>query len=180
MPRSEREAQRIRPVKRKYSHHGRSLISQLWQTLTDDRDRGSPASLPRFTTGEVVRFTDGRQGLQEGAPWGDVRIVYLQYGSDPIVFFRTDIAIRQPDWMQPPRAPEVSDDLRWYPIITELQLAFDMAIALDVPMGHGHRYAYVDHIGPWLAVTDPPGWTPQRLHALRDHFLRKQAVGLGE
>ncbi|WP_211242335.1 alpha/beta hydrolase [Paracoccus gahaiensis] len=154
---------------------GPPFVSPLWQTLTAERDPDSPAWLPRLTTGEVVRFTDGRQGLQEGAPWGDVRIVYLQYGSDPIVFFRTDSAIRQPDWMRAPRAPEVSDDLRWYPIITELQLAFDMAIALDVPMGHGHRYAYVDHIGPWLAVTDPPGWTPQRLDALRAHFLQKQA-----
>lgn len=155
---------------------GSPFVSPLWQTLTAERDPGSPAWLPRLTTGEVVRFTDGRQGLQEGAPWGDVRIVFLQYGSDPIVFFRTDSAIRQPDWMKPPRAPEVSDDLRWYPIITELQLAFDMAIALDVPMGHGHRYAYVDHIGPWLAVTDPPGWSPVRLDSLRAHFRDMQAA----
>lgn len=155
---------------------GSPFVSPLWQTLTAERDPGAPAWLPRLTTGEVVRFTDGHQGLQEGAPWGDVRIVFLQYGSDPIVFFRPDIAIRRPDWMTPPRAPGVSDDLRWYPIITELQLAFDMAIALEVPMGHGHRYAYVDHVGPWLAVTDPPGWSPQRLDALRAHFRQKQAA----
>ncbi|WP_410219129.1 alpha/beta hydrolase [Paracoccus sp. (in: a-proteobacteria)] len=153
---------------------GSPFLSPLWQTLTAERDPDSPAWLPRLTTGEVVRFTDGQHGLQEERPWGAVRIVYLQYGSDPIVFFRPDSAIRPPDWMNPPRAPDVSGDLRWYPIITELQLAFDMAIALEVPMGHGHRYAFVDHIGPWLAVTDPPGWTPQRLEALRKHFRRLQ------
>jgi len=154
---------------------GPPFVSPLWQTLTAERDPDSPAWLPRLTTGEVVRFTDGRHGLQQDAPWGDVRIVFLQYGSDPIVFFRPDSAIRRPEWMTPPTAPDVSDDLHWYPIITELQLAFDMAIALDVPMGHGHRYAPADHIGAWLAVTDPPGWTPERLEALQAHFQERQA-----
>ncbi|WP_373946966.1 alpha/beta hydrolase [Paracoccus marcusii] len=156
---------------------GPPFVSQLWQTLTAERDPGSPAWLPHLTTGEVVRFTDGRQSVHDGGPWGEVRIVFLQYGSDPIVFFRSDSAIRPPDWLASPRAPEVSPDLRWYPIITQLQLAFDMAIALEVPIGHGHVYAHVDHIDPWLAITDPPGWTPERLQALRDHFLaRQQAV----
>lgn len=156
---------------------GPPFVSQLWQTLTAERDPGSPAWLPHLTTGEVVRFTDGRQSVHDGGPWGEVRIVFLQYGSDPIVFFRSDSAIRPPEWLASPRAPEVSPDLRWYPIITQLQLAFDMAIALDVPIGHGHVYAHVDHIDPWLAITDPPGWTPERLQALRDHFLaRQQAV----
>lgn len=156
---------------------GPPFVSQLWQTLTAERDPGSPAWLPHLTTGEVVRFTDGRQSVHDGGPWGEVRIVFLQYGSDPIVFFRSDSAIRPPDWLASPRAPEVSPDLRWYPIITQLQLAFDMAIALEVPIGHGHVYAHIDHIDPWLAITDPPGWTPERLQALRDHFLaRQQAV----
>lgn len=156
---------------------GPPFVSQLWQTLTAERDPGSPAWLPHLTTGEVVRFTDGRQSVHDGGPWGEVRIVFLQYGSDPIVFFRSDSAIRPPEWLASPRAPEVSPDLRWYPIITQLQLAFDMAIALEVPIGHGHVYAHVDHVDPWLAITDPPGWTPERLQALRDHFLaRQQAV----
>lgn len=156
---------------------GPPFVSQLWQTLTAERDPGSPAWLPHLTTGEVVRFTDGRQSVHDGGPWGEVRIVFLQYGSDPIVFFRSDSAIRPPEWLASPRAPEVSPDLRWYPIITQLQLAFDMAIALEVPIGHGHVYAHVDHIDPWLAIIDPPGWTPERLQALRDHFLaRQQAV----
>ena len=153
---------------------GPPFVSQLWQTLTAERDPGSPAWLPHLTTGEVVRFTDGRQSVHDGGPWGEVRIVFLQYGSDPIVFFRSDSAIRPPEWLASPRAPEVSPDLRWYPIITQLQLAFDMAIALEVPIGHGHVYAHVDHIDPWLAITDPPGWTPERLQALRDHFLALQ------
>lgn len=154
---------------------GPPFVSPLWQSLTAERDPGSPAWLPRLTTGEAVRFTDGRQVLRDGGPWGQVRIVYLQYGSDPIVFFRPDSAIRPPDWLDHPRAPEVSDDLRWYPVITQLQLAFDMAIALEVPMGHGHVYAPADHIEAWLAVTDPPGWTPERLARLRAHFLARQA-----
>lgn len=155
---------------------GSPFVSPLWQTLTEERDPGSPAWLPRLTTGEVVRFTDGRQGVGDAGPWGDVRIVFLQYGSDPIVFFRPDSAIRPPEWLIPPRAPDVSPDLRWYPIITQLQLAFDMAIAVDVPIGYGHVYAPVDHIDPWVAVTDPHGWNPARLEALRTYFRARQVT----
>ncbi|MFN3276801.1 MAG: alpha/beta hydrolase [Paracoccus hibiscisoli] len=156
---------------------GPPFVSPLWQTLTAERDPGSPAWLPQLTTGEVVRFTDGRRDDIGDGPWGRVRIVYLQYGSDPIVFFRPDSGFRPPGWLAYPRAPEVSDALRWYPIVTQLQLAFDMAIALEVPMGHGHLYSYVDHIDPWVAVTDPPGWDADRLAALRAHFrAREQAL----
>lgn len=156
---------------------GPPFVSPLWQTLTAERDPGSPAWLPQLTTGEVVRFTDGRRDDIGDRPWGRVRIVYLQYGSDPIVFFRPDSGFRPPGWLAYPRAPEVSDALRWYPIVTQLQLAFDMAIALEVPMGHGHLYSYVDHIDPWVAVTDPPGWDADRLAALRAHFrAREQAL----
>ena len=158
---------------------GPPFVSPLWQTLTAERDPGSPAWLPQLTTGEVVRFTDGRRRVIDGRPWGRVRIVYLQYGSDPIVFFRPDMGFRPPDWMGFPRAPEVSDALRWYPIITQLQLAFDMAIALEVPMGHGHLYSYVDHVDPWYAVTQPPGWDEASLARLRAYFATRTKEGEG-
>lgn len=153
---------------------GPPFVSPLWQTLTRERDPASPEWLPRMEQGETVRFTNGRGGLSPEDAWGGIRIVYLQYASDPVVFFDPDAWRRPPDWMAVPHGPDVSDDLHWYPIVSFLQLAFDMAIALNVPMGHGHLYAHADHIDPWMAVTQPPGWDAAGLDRLRRHFLGLQ------
>jgi len=158
---------------------GPPFVSPLWQTLTRERDPASPEWLPRMERGQTVRFTDGRQGLSAQDPWGGIRIVYLQYASDPIVFFSTGSMLHRPDWMESPRGPDVSPDLRWYPIVSFLQLAFDMAVSLHVPMGHGHLYAYSDHIAPWIAVTQPQGWDAARLDRLRRHFRDVQAQATG-
>lgn len=149
---------------------GPPFVSPLWQTLTRERDPASPEWLPRMDRGQTVRFTNGKQGLSPDDLWGGIRIVYLQYASDPIVFFNPGSAWRRPDWMGSPRGPDVSRDLRWYPIVSFLQLAFDMAVSLHVPMGHGHLYAYEDHIAPWIAVTQPSGWNASDLARLRAHF----------
>ncbi|MTE01254.1 hypothetical protein GIY56_13270 [Paracoccus sp. YIM 132242] len=156
---------------------GPPFVSPLWQTLTRERDPASPEWLPRMERGQTVRFTNGRQGLSVGDPWGGIRIVYLQYASDPIVFFNTGSVWRRPDWMSAPRGPDVSPDLHWYPIVSFLQLALDMALALHVPMGHGHLYAHEDHIAPWMAVTQPQGWDVAGLERLRAHLLALQSGG---
>lgn len=154
---------------------GPPFVSPLWQTLTRERDPASPEWLPRMEQGQTVRFTNGQQGLSPQDAWGGIRIVYLQYASDPIVFFDPGSAWRRPDWMAVPRGPDVSPDLRWYPIVSFLQLAVDMAVSLHVPMGHGHLYAHEDHIAPWLAVTQPPGWDAAGIDRLRRHFRAVQA-----
>lgn len=153
---------------------GPPFVSPLWHTLTQERDPASPEWLPQMEQGDTVRFTNGQQGLSPNDAWGGIRIVYLQYASDPIAFFDPDAWRRPPGWMAPPRGPDVSTELRWYPIVTFLQLAFDMAVSLNVPMGHGHLYSYVDHIGPWMAVTQPRNWDGPGLERLRQHFLALQ------
>lgn len=157
---------------------GPPFVSPLWQTLKRERDPASPEWLPRMDRGQTVRFTNGRQGLSQGDVWGGIRIVYLQYASDPIVFFDPGSAWRRPDWITAPRGPDISPALRWYPIVSFLQLTFDMAVALHVPMGHGHLYAYEDHVAPWMAVTQPPGWDAAGVERLRRHFTDMQANGM--
>jgi uncharacterized membrane protein len=157
---------------------GPPFVSPLWQTLTRERDPASPEWLPRMDQGQTVRFTNGHQGLTSQDAWGGIRIVYLQYASDPIVFFNTGSLLHRPDWMNAPRGPDISPELRWYPIVSFLQLAFDMAVSLNVPIGHGHLYAYDDHVAPWMAVTQPPGWDGAGLDRLRRHFKDVQAQAL--
>lgn len=67
---------------------GPPFESATWRAVTAGRDPQSPAWLPRFRDGSIVRFTNQNNALDiAGAIWGPIRIVYLQYASDPITFF---------------------------------------------------------------------------------------------
>ena len=72
--------------------------------------------------------------------------------------------------------PDVSPELRWYPVVSFLQLGLDMAIALLVPIGHGHYYAPEHYIDAWVAVTDPQGWTADGIARLKAKFVEARAV----
>ena len=103
-----------------------------------------------------------------------MRIVYIVYPSDAIVFFEESMFYRQPQWMVSPRGEDVSPLLQWFPIVTALQVGIDMMFAAAVPPGHGHDYAVADYIEAWTAVTAPrigparmqagslPSWRPKR------------------
>ena len=152
---------------------GPPFPSPGWRSITDERQPGSPAWLPRFGDGSFVRFTNQENALDiPGAKWGPMRVVYLQYASDPIVFFEPAAFYRRPAWMAAPRGPDVSPELRWYPVVTFLQLLLDMAVGLSVPIGHGHLYAHAHYIDAWLAVTAPEGWTPEEIARLKALFAK--------
>lgn len=148
---------------------GPPFESRLWRAITDARQPGSPAWLPRYGDDSLVRFAN-QDGLTapDDALWGRMRIVYLQYASDPIVFFDPRDFYRPPAWLSDPRGPDVSAELRWYPVVTMLQLALDMAVGTGTPMGYGHVYAPEHYLDAWLAVTRPPGWSPDALERLRE------------
>jgi len=93
----------------------------------------------------------------------------LQYASDPITFFSPQTAWRAPDWMREPRGPDVSPGLRWFPIVTMLQLAADMMVG-TAPKVVGHEYAATHYIDAWLALTEPAGWNGSELTRLRTLF----------
>lgn len=149
---------------------GPPFRSDTWREVTAERDPGSPAWLPVFGGGAVVRFGNHFGGYDKGdVPWGSFRLAYLQHGSDPIVFFEPQALYRRPAWMIAPRARDVSPDLHWYPIVTMFQLAADMH-AGAAPMGFGHSYAPADYVRAWLALTEPRGWTKEDLQRLRERL----------
>ncbi|MBR1121623.1 alpha/beta-hydrolase family protein [Bradyrhizobium lablabi] len=153
--------------------------SRLWRFLTDNRTPGSPAWLPRFRDGSFVRFMNQHGDAAApvlNAAWGPIRIVYLQYASDPVTFFDHRSFYREPDWMLPPRGPDVSPQLRWYPVVTFLQLALDMFMALEAPIGHGHVYAPAHYIDAWIEVTDVRDWSEQKISRLKRHLSKPQST----
>lgn len=154
---------------------GPPFSSQRWRAATDGRDPGSPAWLPRFRDGSVIRFANQNGGASNSTvPWGPIRIVFLQYASDPVVFFDRASPYREPAWMARPRGPDVSPSLTWFPIVSLLQLGLDMALATTTPLGYGHVYAPEHHIAPWIEVTQPPAWTVEERDRLGQHLRTRR------
>jgi uncharacterized membrane protein len=153
---------------------GPPFDSTIWRRVTDARNADSPAWLPRFRDGSLVRFMnqDG-VSVQPGSAWGPLRIVYLQYASDAITFFEPRAFYRQPDWMEAPRGPDVSPELRWYPVVTMLQLGLDMLMANGTPMGYGHVFAPAHYVDAWLTLTDVQGWSADRIASLKERLTER-------
>lgn len=145
---------------------GPPFPSRQWSSLTQGRNPDSPAWLPAFRNGEIVRFTSQQNTLQTDQRWGPIRNVYVQYASDPMVFFSPDLVIRRPEWLSGQRGPDVSPHLGWYPVVTFLKIAFDLPMAIAVPPGYGHNYAAAHYVDAWIAVTEPQGLTAEQIDKL--------------
>lgn len=146
---------------------GPPFASRTWNEVTATRLKDSPAWLPQARTPAVFRFFNAGDKSQISGPgWGPVKIAWLQYPSDAITFFETDMWRREPDWMKAPRGAGVSPALTWYPGISFIQLAFDMMTATTVPKGRGHVYAARDYAAGWRALIQPEGFGDAEMQKL--------------
>lgn len=155
---------------------GPPFRSKTWRMTTAQRDPGTPAWLPVFRNGNVVRFANQDGFAPSAGAWGNFRLVFLQYASDPITFFDPGMLWREPAWMQQPRGPDVTPDMGWFPVVTALQVAADMVVG-TAPMGFGHEIAPTDYLDAWFALTEPKNWEPDELQRLRQHITSKKAPG---
>lgn len=154
---------------------GPPFSSPTWRMATSGRNEGSPYWLPTFRDSSVIRFADQYTNAHmPDKPWGPMRIVYLQYASDPVTFFEAASLYRRPQWMAQPRGRDISTSFHWFPVVTSLQLLLDVAAATTAPMGYGHVYAPEHYIDAWLEVTQPQGWTPEDIQRLKMVFKAKR------
>ena len=146
---------------------GPTFNNTIWTDLTSTRDAGSPQWLPIYDDGRNVRFVARASNLgRPNTAWDHPRVVYLQHASDPIAWWTPDLLFARPDWLREKRGYDVLPDTEWIPVVTFLQVSADMAVAVDVPDGHGHHYV-ADVADGWAAVLSPPGWTPDKTNKLR-------------
>ncbi|ART68543.1 hypothetical protein BTO20_08105 [Mycobacterium dioxanotrophicus] len=146
---------------------GPTFNNTIWTDLTRNRDAGSPEWLPIYEKGDYVRFAARPENLDRPAdPWFTPRTVYLQHASDPIAWWNPDLLFSEPDWLREPRGYDVSGRMQWIPVVTFLQVSADMAVAVDVPDGHGHVYVK-DVANAWAKILQPPDWTPDKTERLR-------------
>lgn len=130
---------------------GTPYFTQLWSRFTADRDPGSVQKHPVLDAGASVRWgteSSGDQGFEDLGPADGARIAYLQHPSDGVVWWWLPTFWSKDDWFDEPRQGDVLDGIRWWPVITGLQLMGDQFAAGSptVPLGHGHNYGgeYVD------------------------------------
>jgi len=151
---------------------GPPFPSGFWNYVQNARNGGTPWVLPEVGDESLVRYASRVTDGSDGADWGEMRLVFLQYPSDPIVFYDPRSLWRPPVWMTEPPGDGVSHHLRFVPIVTQFQLAVDMALSTTTPAGYGHSYYAHDYIEPWVQVTAPEGWSAEdttRLKALCDN-----------
>jgi len=154
---------------------GSPFLSPMWRYLQDQRWPDSPPWHPRLGNGSLVRTMTQFEGLTpKDAAWGPIRLIFLQYASDPIPLFTLGMALRRPDWLRYDRAADVSPRLRWVPIVTMLQTALDMLIALQVER-FGHYYVAEDYLPAWQGLLSPEGWTPQSTERLLSAVQARRA-----
>lgn len=157
---------------------GPPFPSDFWNRVQHARNEGTPWVSPEIGTGSFIRYgARGDDGTPGAAPWGDMRIMFLQYPSDPIVFFDPLSLLRRPVWMREPPGDGVSPYLVFMPVVTQFQLALDMILATTTPGGFGHSYYAQDYIGPWAQVTAPEDWTEADTERLKAHCDNGFQVG---
>lgn len=157
---------------------GPPFVNEMHTEITAARDEGTPPWQPTFANGRTVRFTAEQDGLGNGGTeWGPTRLVYLQHGSDPVVFFSTDLAFRAPQWLlDGNRPPDVTESMIWYPVVTMWQVLLDLPAAGSIPEGFGHLYSVHANLAAWVGVTNPDGWTQAKTDALATFIDDKLAA----
>ncbi len=140
---------------------GTPRLSELWSNLVKMRADSTPENLPIIDGGRHVRFMDYPEMLSaQGHPqghlyenWQPPRIVFVQYASDPIVWWSPEMLYRRPDWMSEPAGRDLARMPLWLPILSLWELSLDMPASSNTPPGHGHIYRH-DAIHAWQAVLD--------------------------
>jgi uncharacterized membrane protein len=145
---------------------GPTNANPLWRRLVADRDQGTLQVLPTYRDGTTVRFVSRPQDLDfPSGPWDRPRVVYLQNASDPVTWWSPDLLWNPPDWLEEHRGRDILPAMRWFPVVTFLQVTADLALAYGAPPGHGHQF-HTSAVAAWTAIDPPPGWTPAKTAAL--------------
>ncbi len=157
---------------------GPTFMNEQWVFTTANRDVGTPAWLPEYDEGRVIRYTGRESALDEPTgEWLSNRFVYVQHPSDPVSFFSFDLLLHEPEWLKGERSPEMSPDMAWYPGVTFWQVALDLPSGGSVPAGYGHNFGAPSYIDAWVGVSNPAGWSDAASDRLKQHFAELDAAG---
>jgi len=142
----------------------------LAKEFRGQRDAGSPEWQPVFEQGRAVRFVGESGDFDNVAgPWEDPKVMYIQHASDPISWWSPQLLLHRPDWLNEDPGPDRSTAMTWIPFVTFFQVSADLAVANNVPNGHGHRFGLIS-VDAWAEVLPPEGWTPEDTTSLQAYL----------
>ena len=137
--------------------------SRLWKQWQADRTAG-PMWQPVIGDGDIARAYISDVELEQAIPSAGPVITFSAHPNDPVVYWSPDLLLQKPDWLDQPLGPGVDPHMRWFPVITYLQVGMDL-ISGGAPPEVGHNYAA--DAGPAIALTvNPAGWTPAKTQSL--------------
>ena len=146
---------------------GPSRTNRLWQKLMAGRPEDSPIWRPVVRDGVAVRFgPDGETLASVVGQWKAPRVAYLQHASDPITWLSTDLILHQPEWLDPPRGPDVSKWMPYVPGVTFFQVLVDLVMGTNAPIGHGHKFGAAQ-AEAWALIATPEAWSAADTERLR-------------
>jgi uncharacterized membrane protein len=149
---------------------GPTFDNTLAQEFRGQRDAGSPQWQPIFQGGREVRFiAEANDFRKVPGPWDDPKIMYIQHASDPISWWSPNLLLSRPDWLAEDPGPDRSGNMFWIPLVTFFQVSADLAVANNVPDGHGHKFGLVS-VDAWAEVLPPEGWTPDDTESLKRYL----------
>jgi uncharacterized membrane protein len=153
---------------------GPPFVNDLHRDITNNRNANSPAWLPTYGDGSLVRFTSKDNNLDNyESEWGMLRLIYIQHATDAISFFSPNLFYKKPDWLIGERGPDVSPFLHWQPVVTFFQILFDLTASVqNTPIGHGHHFSPNSYIDSWVSLTDPPNWDDRLTVKLKELFAK--------
>ncbi|CAB4928632.1 MAG: hypothetical protein F2840_00565 [Actinobacteria bacterium] len=137
--------------------------SRLWKQWQADRTAG-PMWQPVIGDSAIARTYISDVELEQAIPSEGPVITFSAHPNDPVVYWSPDLLLQKPDWLDQPLGPGVDPHMRWFPVITYLQVGMDL-ISGGAPPEVGHNYAA--DAGPAIALTvNPAGWTPAKTQSL--------------
>jgi uncharacterized membrane protein len=137
--------------------------SRLWKQWQADRSAG-PMWQPVIGDGLIARTYISAGELERAVPSNGPVITFSAHPNDPVVYWSPDLLLQKLDWLNQPLGPGVDPRMRWFPVITYLQVGMDL-ISGGAPPEVGHNYAA--DAGPSIALTvNPPGWTLAKTQSL--------------
>lgn len=149
--------------------------SQPWGNITNERRPQSPEWQPVVNDGVAVRFASSEQTINaNGKTWLSPRVLYVQHGSDSVVWWSPNLLLHEPDWLKERRAPDVTTSMHWIPIVTFLQVTIDQFFGTAVPVGHGHNYSNTDAYS-WAAVLNDSS-IPETRVVKTQEIINKYAI----
>lgn len=130
----------------------------VWSQVVAARQPDSPVWRPVYGDGREVVFVNDPAQLTGVTPEGPPTVVYPQHASDPVTWWNPSILWAPPEWTREPKGPDVPSQVSWFPVVTWLQVTFDLIEGFNTPPGHGHNFNDVFAAG-FAALAAPPGWT---------------------